>query len=85
MACGMERTVRAAVYLEIKGGKAVFFHALTFFWEVFTLVPCLLHVFGGSSFFSVKIRSIFTDQIFPDCSCSVWKMADKGNLVILEI
>ena len=42
--------VRAAVSFIIKGSKVVLFHPLTF-WEVCTLVPSLLHVLGGSSFF----------------------------------
>ena len=45
---GVERTLRAPVSLEIKGG---IFHALAFLGEVCTLVPCLLPVLGGSSFF----------------------------------
>ena len=50
----------AAVSLEIKGGKELFFHALTFVWEVCTLVPCLLHALGERSFISVQIKSSLT-------------------------
>ena len=46
--------------LEIKCGKVLFFRALTFVWELCTLLPCLLHVLGGSSFLSVQIRSSLT-------------------------
>ena len=56
----VECTVRAAVSLEIKGGKELFFHALTFVWEVCTLVPCLLHALGERSFISVQIKSSLT-------------------------
>ena len=49
----VERTIRTSVSLEIKGGKAVFFHAFTFVWEVCTSVPCSLHVSAESSFFSI--------------------------------
>ena len=67
--------VPAAVSLEIRCGNVPFFHASTFVWEVCTLVPCSLHVLGGSSFLSVQIRSSLT-------ALHLFEIADKENLVL---
>ena len=82
----MEHTVRAAVSLEIKSSKALFFHALTFFGSLYVsamLVACFrwkFIVFGQDMIIFYR-----SDQVFVHCACSVLKMMDKGNLVILEI